>query len=166
MGVNCFPNEEKSFLLNGEKVLTLDSAFPVGAVYITFNNNNPGNFLGGTWVQFGQGRTLIGQGTGNDGSTEMSFTATSQGGEYRHALSLNEMPSHAHKPHGWSIITAKGANTGLHSLQYLGDNNRTGNVNSFRDDYEQNRYGSYVGNNEPHNIVQPYLVVFFWRRIS
>lgn len=166
MGVNCFPNEEKSLSLNGEKVLTLDSAFPVGAVYITFNNNNPGNFLGGTWVQFGQGRTLIGQGTGNDGSTEMSFTATSQGGEYRHALSLNEMPSHAHKPHGWSIITSKGANTGLHSLQYLGENNRTGNANSFRDDYEQNRYGSYVGNNEPHNIVQPYLVVFFWRRVS
>ena len=166
MGVNCFPNEEKSFLLNGEKVLTLDSAFPVGAVYITFNDNNPGNFLGGTWVQFGQGRTLIGQGTGNDGSTEMSFTATSQGGEYRHVLSLNEMPSHAHKPHGWSIVTSKGANTGLNNLQYLGENNRTGNVNSFRDDYEQNRYGSYVGNNEPHNIVQPYLVVFFWRRIS
>lgn len=164
MGVNCFPNEEKSFLLNGKKVLTLDSAFPVGAVYITFNNNNPGNFLGGTWVQFGQGRTLIGQGTGNDGSTEMSFTATSQGGEYRHVLSLNEMPSHAHKPHGWSIITSKGANTGLHSLTHLSD--RTGNVGNFRDDYEQNRYGSYVGNNEPHNIVQPYLVVFFWRRIS
>lgn len=166
MGVNCFPNEEKSFLLNGEKVLTLNSAFPVGAVYITFDNNNPGNFLGGTWVQFGQGRTMIGQGTGNDGSTEMSFTASAQGGEYKHVLSLNEMPSHAHKPHGWNIITSKGANTGLHNLTYLGDNNRTGNVGTFRDDYEQNRYGSYVGNNEPHNIVQPYLVVFFWRRIS
>lgn len=47
--------------------------WPVGAVYITYNNNNPGNFIGGTWVQFGQGRVLMGQGTGNDGSTSMSF---------------------------------------------------------------------------------------------
>lgn len=66
MGVNCFPNEEKSLSLNGETVLTLDRAFPVGAVYITFNNNNPGNFLGGTWIQFGQGRTLIGVGSYTD----------------------------------------------------------------------------------------------------
>ena len=34
--------------------------------------------------QFGQGRTLIGQGTGNDGSTSMSFTANSTGGSYKH----------------------------------------------------------------------------------
>ena len=70
--------------------------YPVGSVYITYNNVNPGTFLGGTWVQFGQGRTLIGQGTGNDGSTSMSFTAESSGGEYKHKLSAEEMPSHYH----------------------------------------------------------------------
>lgn len=32
----------------------LNKLYPVGAVYITYSNNNPGNFLGGTWVQFGQ----------------------------------------------------------------------------------------------------------------
>ena len=49
-----------------DSVLTLNMAFPVGAVYITFNNNNPGNFLGGTWIQFGQGRTLMGVGSYTD----------------------------------------------------------------------------------------------------
>ena len=69
--------------------------YPVGAVYITYNNNNPGNFLGGTWVQFGQGRVLIGQGEGNDGSTSMSFTAGGDiGGEYNHTLTLIDILLH------------------------------------------------------------------------
>ncbi|WP_303233957.1 DUF859 family phage minor structural protein, partial [Holdemanella biformis] len=60
--------------------------YPVGSVYITYNNVNPGTFLGGTWERFGQGRTLVGEGTGNDGSTSMSFTANDTGGEYIHSL--------------------------------------------------------------------------------
>ena len=98
--------------------------------------------------------------------TCMSFTTSSQGGEYKHLLSLNEMPSHAHRPHDWDIITAYSGNTGFYNMTYLGDNNRTGVFNPFIHDYDKNRYGSYVGNNEPHNIVQPYTTVFFWRRIK
>jgi hypothetical protein len=68
---------------NGETVLTLDSAFPVGAVYITFNNNNPGNFLGGTWIQFGQGRTLMGVGSYTDSKgITGEYTEGSTGGTY------------------------------------------------------------------------------------
>ena len=96
----------------------------------------------------------------------MSFTANQVGGEYKHLLSLNEMPSHAHKPYEWDIITAQGGNTGFYNMTYLGDNNRTGVFNPFIHDYDKNRYGSYVGNDIPHNNIQPYLVVFFWRRVK
>ena len=144
----------------------LNKIFPVGAVYITYDKKNPGTFLGGTWVQFGQGRTLVGEGTGNDGSTSMSFTANQVGGEYKHLLSLNEMPSHAHRPHDWDIITAYGGNTGFYNMTYLGDNNRSGTFTPFIHDYDKNRYGSYVGNNEAHNVIQPYTTVFFWKRIK
>lgn len=65
--------------------------YPVGSVYITYNNVNPGTFLGGTWERFGQGRTLVGEGTGNDGSTSMSFTANDTGGEYIHSLLRDEI---------------------------------------------------------------------------
>ena len=57
--------------------------YPVGSIYISTSATNPGSFLGGTWQQYGQGRTLIGAGTGNDGSTSMSFTAGSTGGKYK-----------------------------------------------------------------------------------
>lgn len=161
-------NQKDTLTVLGDIVapMFLNKIFPVGAVYITYDKKNPGTFLGGTWEQFGQGRTLVGEGTGNDGSTSMSFTAASEGGEYRHVLSVNEMPSHAHKPHDWDIITAYGGNTGFYNMTYLGDNNRTGVFTPFIHDYDKNRYGSYVGNNEPHNIVQPYIVVYFWCRVN
>ena len=60
----------------------LDTVYPVGSVKLTWDAVNPGTRLGGTWVQFGQGRTLVGQGTGNDGSTSMTFGAGATGGRY------------------------------------------------------------------------------------
>lgn len=161
-------NQKDTLTVLGDIVapMFLNKIFPVGAVYITYDNNNPGNFLGGTWERFGQGRTLVGEGTGNDGSTSMSFTTNSIGGEFKHKLTIDELPSHAHKPHEWDIITARGGNTGFYNMTYLGGNNRTGTFNPFIHDYDKNRYGSYVGNDISHNNIQPYLVVFFWRRVK
>ncbi len=70
-------NQKDTLTVLGDIVapMFLNKIFPVGAVYITYDKKNPGTFLGGTWEQFGQGRTLVGEGTGNDGSTSMSFTA-------------------------------------------------------------------------------------------
>lgn len=60
----------------------LNACYPVGSVKFTYDANNPGIRLGGTWAQFSQGRTLIGQGTGSDGTTSMTFAAGSAGGRY------------------------------------------------------------------------------------
>lgn len=68
------------------------AAFPVGAIYITAANTNPGAWLGGTWVQIAQGRTLIGAGTlGVD-----TYAAGNTGGAARVTLSTGEMPAHNH----------------------------------------------------------------------
>ena len=68
------------------------AAFPVGAVYITATNTNPGTFLGGSWARIGQGRTLIGEGTlGSD-----TYAAGATGGAARVTLTTNEMPAHNH----------------------------------------------------------------------
>ena len=60
----------------------LNACYPVGSVKLTYDATNPGTRLGGTWVQFSQGRVLIGQGTGSDGTTSMTFAAGSAGGRY------------------------------------------------------------------------------------
>ena len=159
-------NQKDTLTILGDIVapIFLSKIFPIVAVYITYGNTNPGTFLGGTWERFGQGRTLVGEGTGNDGSTSMSFDTYTVGGEYRHKLTIDELPSHAHKPHDWDVITAQGGNTGYYNMTYLSD--RTGVFNPFTYDYDKDRYGSYVGNNEPHYNVPPYVVTYFWRRIA
>ncbi|MEN6537226.1 MAG: hypothetical protein ABFD89_26475 [Bryobacteraceae bacterium] len=66
--------------------------FPIGAVYITTTNTNPGTFLGGTWMQIAQGRVLIGVGTlGED-----TYAAGATGGASTVTLSAVQMPSHTH----------------------------------------------------------------------
>ena len=60
----------------------LNACYPVGSVKLTWDAVNPGTRLGGTWVQFSQGRVLLGQGTGSDGSTSRTFGAGATGGRY------------------------------------------------------------------------------------
>ena len=130
--------------------------FPVGAVYITYNNNNPGNFLGGTWVQFGKGRTLIGQGQFTDkNKTTYTFTEAETGGEYKHKLTVAEMPSHNHRQ---QVAAGTGSAVGYQRRDYNGE----GNSNLYDALHDtQNR-----GGNEYHNNLQPYITVYFWRRTA
>lgn len=90
----------------------------------------------------------------------MSFAPNSVGGEYYHTLSYSEMPAHAHevgiwdtsgslKTNPWEFMTIYGSH---HS------DGQSHNVNSV--------HTNESGGNIPHNNVQPYLVVFFWRRIK
>lgn len=124
---------------------------PVGTVIINTNGVNPGTYLGGTWEQFAQGRTLIGAGTGNDGSTSMSFTALATYGEYSHKLTLDELASHAHKYYSPIVqkvtATSSGSTYGNYNMQYKIDSDGAGGDNA-------------------HNNIQPSIGVYFWRRTS
>lgn len=130
--------------------------FPVGAVYITYNNNNPGNFLGGTWERFGQGRTLIGQGQFTDkNKTTYTFAEGETGGEYKHKLTVAEMPSHNHRQH---VTSGTGNAAGYQRRDYNGE----GNSNLYDALHDtQNRGGDGY-----HNNLQPYITVYFWRRTA
>lgn len=149
-------NQEDTLTVLGDIVapMFLNKIFPVGAVYITYDNNNPGNFLGGTWERFGQGRTLVGEGTGNDGSTSMSFTSNQTGGEYSHILTINEMPKHRHpiqSTSGEPSISDK-----LYPFQMIQQAGRLMDTNVCISQ----------GGSLAHNNIQPYLVVYFWRRTN
>ena len=139
--------------------------YPVGSVYITYNNVNPGTFLGGTWERFGQGRTLVGEGTGNDGSTSMSFTANASGGSYSHShiygIKVNEYyGSNANirvrKSDGsWQDGAKDGAEYAI-----FNNSNQAGNkkLNTMTYKIESNTSNS--------SAMQPYIVVYFWRRTA
>lgn len=125
--------------------------YEIGSVVITYSNNNPGSFLGGTWTQFGQGRTLIGQGTGNDGSTSMSFAANSTGGTYNETLTTEQIPAHSHDY--YSPVAQK--------VQAISSGSTYGNYNK---QYKIATGSS--GGGKAHNNLPPYQTVYFWRRTA
>ena len=91
----------------------------------------------------------------------MSFTAESSGGEYSHRLTVKEMPAHSHP-------TVKGDRTSA--------TNGTAKIDNKHSTYQSESEispGYYwtartldEGENNKHNNIQPYIVVYFWRRIK
>lgn len=77
--------------------------FPIGSVYITMTNTNPGTFLGGTWQQIAGGRTLIG--------ASASYVAGTMGGTETQDITLTSanIPSHTH------TVTVTQDSAGAHS---------------------------------------------------
>ena len=80
-----------------QKEVCFDTIYPVGTVYITLSNVNPGTLFGGTWEKI-EGKFLL--------SADESHEAGSIGGEETHVLTANEIPSHAHTFTGISSQTA------------------------------------------------------------
>lgn len=84
----------------------------------------------------------------------MSFTANSTGGKYKHTLTVNEMPSHKHDIN--APLYSGNSSPGGSSIQ--GNNNGAG---TWPYQWCQN-----TGGNQAHNNVQPYIVVYFWKRTT
>lgn len=148
--------EELTSLINTTIDNTINSIYPIGSVYISLTDTNPSTFLKGTWEQFGQGRTLIGEGTGNDGTDSQTFTADSIGGEYKHKLTVAEMPGHNHtrgtmvsalEKSGYGLVLN---GDGFIDRVMIPGTGETGNK----------------GEDASHNNVQPYITVYFWKRVK
>ena len=130
------------------------SIYPVGSIYITTNEQNPGEYIGGTWESYGQGRTLVGAGTGTDSNNvQRVFTINSTGGEYQHKLTTSEMPSHTH-----GINSAGQAGSTAWGYAIAWDGKAAIETSSARI--------SNTGGSQSHNNIQPYVVTYIWKRVS
>ncbi len=140
----------------------LEKIYPIGSVYISENETNPSEFLGGEWETYAQGRTLIGSGTGTDSNgTSNIFIAKSIGGEYTHTLSINEMPKHSHYV---AVGLDPGVISGHIEHRYHAEYSNTWTLMS------NVGYGgtnvSETGGSIAHNNIQPYITVYMWKRIN
>lgn len=143
--------EELTNLINTTIDNTINSIYPIGSVYISLTETNPGTYLKGTWEQFGQGRTLIGVGEGWDGATGLNFTLGDTGGEYKHKLVIDEIPSHAHKY--YSPI-----------IQEVSPSSNTSVYGNYNKEYKVD--SDSVGGDGYHNNLQPYITAYFWKRVK
>ena len=140
----------------------LNKLYPVGAIYLTWNNNNPGNFLGGTWVRMAEGRGLFGVGR----STRRNGIAANVGeheefGDWKHTISVDEMPRH---DHGVYIQNTVG-NPQVDAPQW---------TIAFPNNWKQYTSATRLlassttkkGGNQSFYIMPPYIGIYVWRRTA
>ena len=147
--------------------------YEIGDILVTMNATDPAvRWPGTTWEVFAPGRVLIGAGTGKDSRNESkTFKVGDTGGEYNHQLTTGEMPKHqhyfGHPMLQWSTADNRndyGQNTAP-ATPTSGTLGASGGYYSDRlkDEYQKN---AATGNDEKHNIIQPFYTVFYYRRLS
>jgi microcystin-dependent protein len=85
-------NDMISKLNETYKKLNFSTIYPVGSIYMSTSNANPGTLFGGTWIRWGEGRVVVGV-----SDSEEEFKDVEKiGGEKQHILSTSELPQHTH----------------------------------------------------------------------
>lgn len=160
--------------------------YPVGSVYISMNNTDPGSLFGGTWKRISQGRMLL-------GANDTNYKLGSTGGEETHTLTANEMPRHSHSGttsraeltgdfrcrsntfygNGVTSVIGNNTTTGVFSVRQSGlrsegnaDDNRTEYICHFDGSHSHTMNLDEAGKSIAHNNMSPYLACYIWQRTA
>ena len=174
--------------LYGLKVKDLvDVLYPVGSVYISFEERNPSEIMGGSWERVSEGKTLVGvdeddtsfnvpNKTGGSKSINLAHSHTVNSHTHTtkdHTLTIAEMPSHRHT----IDLENQDASSPGYGISITENNVKAGYSSS---------YMGFTGGGQPHNhgettasspgtnsklstsqsILNPYITVYMWKRIS
>ena len=142
---------------NVNVVEVLKKAYPIGSVYINASNaTNPASLLGfGTWSAFGAGRTLVGI---DSGDTDFD-TVEETGGAKTHTHTLDD---------GFAKI-------GFHGSDLFEDQDGAGSYTADRKcvisgtvsvSEATSRSTELGGSTDSSSNLQPYIVVYFWKRTA
>ena len=140
----------------------LDWFYPVGTIYETTSSDldtvaKMNAHFGGTWEAYGSGRVLVGK------STDAEFNALGKtGGAKTHTLTTAEMPSHSHTvTQNFTRFASTGSN-----VPTVAGTIHLSSVGSAFDNIDRIITSSGSGSGSAHNNLQPYIVVYRYRRIS
>lgn len=141
----------------------LNLVYPVGSIYTNATDDtNPGTLLGvGTWEAFASGRVLVGK-----ASSGTFATAGATGGAETHTLSVAEMPEHTHtqNAHGHGIRYKGGGGSGYATVEDGGPwDPQVYNTSYIQSTTATNQN---TGGGVAHNNLQPYIVVYMWKRTA
>lgn len=157
----------------------LDIVYPVGAIYLSTVNTNPGTLFGGTWAQI-KDRFLLAAGD--------TYTAGGTGGAATVTLSKANMPAHTHARGTMEIkgtfrLNDDGSNAGLDApssgtgaitaVSGTGtgsdvDGSGWAVTKGFDFQASKNWTGatSSEGSGTAHENMPPYLTVYVWKRTA
>lgn len=149
-------------------------AHPVGSIYESTSAESPASLFGGTWEEMEAGLVLVSQGTAKSGTV---FTAGDTGGEEKHTLNTGELPV--------TNINVSGATSlaGEHTHAIRSPGNKADEGSGIGRGYDWEKVRTYYtesagahthtftgtgtfGGGSSHNVMQPYTVVYRWRRTA
>ena len=151
--------------INGETIATAErmnhiengiaelynAIFPVGQIVIKGDNEDYTNWLGFTWERTAVGKVLVGI-----DSTDTDFnTIGKTSGEKTHTLKLQEMPKHTH-----NLKTGARTNAWTEPNYAISYQYQAASAIVSSEGMESS------GSSQPHNNLQPYQVVAYWKRIA
>lgn len=152
------------------KQMILNISYPIGAIYITVNSINPSEFFGGEWMQI-KDRFLLSCGD--------NHFIGEEGGEEKHVLTQQEMPSHTHNFIGkeeygsfpcykWYTSQATGVfqNSSIEATKGCSYTSENTYYQWYKFNMTPSGTISSTGNNQAHNNMPPYLSVYMWQRIK
>lgn len=161
--------------------------WPIGSIYLLFNNTNPATFFGGTWERLTGGflygcveNSGTGNGTGTSTGASIGNTGSYSGTSGSTAITVDQMPSHTHIQNEHSHIanfdqlwSLGGGTTSLASAPggpYPGSGYIRGTTatNQYTGGGKGHTHSipSHTHSLNSHTHVVPYIAVFAWRRIA
>ena len=147
-GVTASKIADSSITLQKLATAVKDALYPVGSIYTNATDaTNPATLIGfGTWEAFGAGKVPV----GIDASDTDFDTAGETGGAKTHTLTESEIPSHTHTLPIQGIYQIFGGGGGYRTRYEPGGTTTTAST----------------GGGQSHNNLQPYIVVYMWKRTA
>ena len=153
-GTNTTQVATTAFVTAAMTAATINAlVYPVGSVYVNAEvATNPATLLGvGTWVAYGEGRVPVGK-----ASSGTFDTLNATGGAETHTLTLNEIPSHNHSNGSYDRLLKQDGNTTVASVDGSSGEPNLGSSGAIQ----------AAGGGAAHNNLQPYIVVYMWKRTA
>ena len=142
----------------------LSLAFPIGAIFSSTSSSNPATSLGfGTWTAFGEGKVLIGAGTGFAGGATGGSADAVVASHSHTATSTVTDPTHNHPTQGFTGNLGGSNyfpvyNGGVNSHEVINNPAYTG--------ISVSTTVASAGVSATNANLPPYIVVYMWTRTA
>jgi hypothetical protein len=135
----------------------LQAIYPVGSIYMNAAvSTNPATLLGfGTWAAYAEGKVPVGKASSGTFDT---LNATGGAETDSHTLTLSEIPSHNHSDGSYDRLLLQNGQTTVEAVDSSAGEPNLGSSGVIQ--------AAGGGAAHTHDILQPYIVVYMWKRTA